>query len=57
MESMVDIETTEGELLSMKLAVMSTKIKTVIEQKGFLLENVESCIDNLKQEWAKLKEY
>ena len=54
---MVDIETTEGELLSMKLAVMSTKIKTVIEQKGFLLENVESCIDNLKQEWAKLKEY
>ena len=57
LQSFVNIETTENELLSMKLAVLSNKIKTVIEQKGFLLENVESWIDNLKQEWSKLKEH
>ena len=41
LQGSVDIETTENELLSMKLSVLSNKIKTVIEQKGFLLENVE----------------
>jgi hypothetical protein len=57
LESVIDIETTEAELLTMKLSVLCNKVKIVIEQKGFLLENVESCIDNLKQEWTKLKEH
>lgn len=42
LEGVIDIETSEAELLTMKLSVLSNKIKTVIEQKEFLLENVES---------------
>jgi hypothetical protein len=53
----IEVESSEAELLTIKLAVLSNKIKTVIEQKGFLLSNVESCIDNLKLEWEKLKDH
>lgn len=42
LEGVIEIETSEAELLTMKLSVLSNKIKTVIEQKEFLLENVES---------------
>jgi chromosome segregation ATPase len=56
LQGIIDIEASEAELLTMKLSVLSNKVKTVIEQKGFLLENVESCVDNLKQEWDKLKD-
>lgn len=57
LQNTIDIETSEAELLTMKLLVLTNKIKTVIEQKGFLLDNVESCIDNLKHEWTKLKDH
>lgn len=57
MQNVIEIESSEAELLTMKLSVLSNKIKTVIEQKEFLLDNVESCIDNLKHEWTKLKDH
>ena len=57
LQNQIDIESSEAELLTMKLSILSNKIKTVIEQKGFLLDNVESCIDNLKHEWTKRKEH